>query len=127
MAEDVALLELDNRAVEEMQVRAADCRSGDLENDIAVLDDLWLGAVNHLDFVLAHPCKSLHCLALVAPLLLVAGVGDILGSGGLTTVTNGLLNLEGSLGHHTGRVCSGVAGYRRGITNKQSVKSGGRW
>lgn len=46
MTEDVALLHLNDRAVEEMQVAAADGAAGDLQDDIAVLDDLWLGGLD---------------------------------------------------------------------------------
>jgi len=46
VAEDVALLHLDDRAVEEMQVRTTDSATGNLEDYIAVLDDLWLWSVD---------------------------------------------------------------------------------
>lgn len=46
MAQDVTLGELDDCAVEEMQVGTADGAACDSEDDIAVFNNLWLGSVN---------------------------------------------------------------------------------
>ena len=46
VAENVTLLHLDDRTVEKMEVRTADCGAGNLENNIAILDDLWLWGVD---------------------------------------------------------------------------------
>jgi len=46
VAEDVALLHLDDRAVKKMQVGTADSATGDLENNIAVFYNLWLWCVD---------------------------------------------------------------------------------
>ena len=79
MAENVALLHLDDRAVEEMQVGTADGTAGHFENDIAVLDNDRAGDCDHLDFVLALPDKSLHGLGGMAILgAVTGGVGDVL-------------------------------------------------
>ena len=44
MSKDVTLLQLYHRAVEKVKVTAADGAASNLEDDIAVLDDLWFGA-----------------------------------------------------------------------------------
>jgi hypothetical protein len=46
VSEDVALLELDDGAMVQVQVAAADGAAGDLEDDIAVFEDLGFGAVD---------------------------------------------------------------------------------
>jgi hypothetical protein len=46
--EDVTLLELDDGAMVQVQVAAADGAAGDLENHIAVFEDLGFGAVDCL-------------------------------------------------------------------------------
>lgn len=46
MAQDVAFGELDDGAVQEMQVGAADGAAGDFEDDVAVFDDLGFGCVD---------------------------------------------------------------------------------
>ena len=43
VAEDVAFLELDDGAVEEVQVATADGGAGDFEDDVAGLDEAWFG------------------------------------------------------------------------------------
>jgi hypothetical protein len=112
VSENIALLKLDNGAVKQMQIRTANCGSGDLDNDIAGLENGGLGHLDDLNGVLAHPCESLHLLArLVRPRWVVGGVGDILCSGRVVGVTNSLFGLRGRLGHHLGRVfrlCSWV-------------------
>ena len=49
VAEDVALLHFDDCTMEQVQVAAANCAAGDLEDDIAVFEDLWLGAGDYGD------------------------------------------------------------------------------
>jgi hypothetical protein len=39
VSENIALLKLDNGAVKQMQIRTANCGSGDLDNDIAGLEN----------------------------------------------------------------------------------------
>jgi hypothetical protein len=46
VAQDVALLQLNNSAMVKVQVAAADGAAGDLEDDIAVFEDLGFGAVD---------------------------------------------------------------------------------
>lgn len=105
VTENVTLLELNNSAVKQMQVRTADCGSGNLDNDIAGLHDLGLRALDHLDLVLAHPRQRLHLLARrVGVFSRVARVCDILCRGGFTAMTDGLFGLQSSLGHHLGRL-----------------------
>lgn len=76
-----------------MEVGATDGAASNLEDDIAGLDDLGLGAVNDLDCVLALPDQSLHHLAGVAILCSVScRVGNVLGGDGVVAVANGLLS-----------------------------------
>jgi len=49
VAKDVALLELDDRAMVQMQVATADSAAGDLEDHIAVFEDLGFGAVDCIE------------------------------------------------------------------------------
>jgi hypothetical protein len=46
VSENVALLELNDGAMVQVQVAAADGAAGDLEDDIAVFEDLGFGAVD---------------------------------------------------------------------------------
>jgi hypothetical protein len=46
VSEDVALLELDDGAMVQVQVAAADGAAGDLEDHVAVFEDLGFGAVD---------------------------------------------------------------------------------
>jgi hypothetical protein len=46
MAQDIALGELHNGAAKEMQVRATDRATSDLEYDIAVLENSWLWSID---------------------------------------------------------------------------------
>jgi len=79
VAKNIALLHLNNGAVEEMEVGTADCAAGHLENDVAILDNDGARDCDHLDFVLALPDESLHGLRGVTILgAITGGVGDIL-------------------------------------------------
>jgi len=46
VSENVTLLELNDGAMVQVQVAAADGAAGDLEDDIAVFEDLGFGAVD---------------------------------------------------------------------------------
>lgn len=46
VAEDVTFLELDDGAVEEVQVAAADGGAGDFEDDVARFDEAWFGDID---------------------------------------------------------------------------------
>lgn len=107
MTEDVALLHFYNRAVEQMQIGAANSGSGNLEDNIAGLDDRRLGRIDYANIVLAEPCQSLHGLGVIRPLFLVAGVCDILRSNVVVIVADGLLDFHGCLGQHLGRLWRG--------------------
>ena len=48
VAQDVALLQLDDGAMVQVQVAAADGAAGDLEDHVAVLEDLGFGAVDYI-------------------------------------------------------------------------------
>jgi len=89
MAQYISLLHLDDGAVEEMEVAAADGRASDFQDDIAVFYDRRLGRFNlrvlaslcveeccilcsgemciklltNFDLILAHPSQSLHLLS----------------------------------------------------------------
>ncbi|KAI6749979.1 hypothetical protein HG531_007244 [Fusarium graminearum] len=69
VAQDVTLGELDDCAVEEMQVGTADGAACDSEDDIAVFNNLWLGSVNCGEMLVFNSVQSLHGLAMVARLL----------------------------------------------------------
>ena len=53
VSENVTLLELNDGAMVQVQVAAADGAAGDLEDDIAVLEDLGFGAVDYWKLWLA--------------------------------------------------------------------------
>lgn len=78
-----------------MQVTAADSTSSNLDNNIRVVDDLWLRGVDNFDRVLALPGQRLHQLAMVA---IVVGriVADVV-SDGLLLVRQGLFGQVGGL------------------------------
>ena len=82
-----------------MQVTAADSASRNLENDISVFNNLWLGTLDHFDLVLAHPGEGFHLFAWVAILLAVEGsrASNVLLSRGIVAVTDSLLQLQSSL------------------------------
>lgn len=92
-----------------MEVRTADSTASDLEDDIARLDELGLGALDDLDCVLALPSQSLHGLIRVAVLFsVVSRVGDVLGSDSVVAVTNSPLGQCCCLcycGHFVGVLC----------------------
>src|SRR6185312_14039935 len=62
MPEDVALLHRGNHAIEQMQVRAADRRLGDLEYRVVWIQKLRICHGQCLDLAFAHPANSLHDL-----------------------------------------------------------------
>ena len=49
VAENIGLLQLDNRAVQQVQVRTAHGAADDLDHDVAVLYDFGFGGFNDLD------------------------------------------------------------------------------
>ena len=94
MAENVPLGHLHDGSVQEVEVTSTDGRASDLEDHIAVLDDLGLGDVGHLDLVLPHPHESFHRLGGVSGF---AVVRNVLLYDGIVAVANGLFDGVGRL------------------------------
>lgn len=102
VAEDISLFHFHHGAMKKMKVATTDCASGDLENDVAVLDkygfryidcgqlisevSMWSGQdellqLTDFDIVLALPDQSLHHDTGIAILVIVEScVGNILDS-----------------------------------------------
>lgn len=115
VAQDVALVHFDHRAVEEMQIGAADSATGDLEDDVAVFDYDRLGHIHcgsggqyidrrqnvcrlrirltNADIILAHPAQGLHVDVWVAIFRSVNGwVSDVLCGIGIVAVAEELFD-----------------------------------
>ena len=100
VTEDVALLHLNDCAVEQMKIATADCAASHLDNDIFVLDHNWLWHIYDFDSVLALPDQRFHRLVWVAILAPVASwVRDILFSDRIVSVSNCLLSFRCCLGN----------------------------
>ena len=91
MPKNITLLQLDDGAVQEVEIAAADGTAGDFENDIPVFDDARFGHVDHLHRVFAHPRQSLHRFRRVAVFAsFLSRVGDILDGDCVGVVADGL-------------------------------------
>ena len=70
MSKNVTFLQGNDLSVVEVEVGAADGRSGDFEYDIIRLRDVWDGCIDDAHIHCAEPCQSFHGFTAGASLVL---------------------------------------------------------
>lgn len=119
MAENVALLQLQESSVQQVKIGTADGTSGYSDEDISGLDEDRLGYVDctidqsnrslreivhpltNFDIVLAVPDQSLHGFGITTVFVTITtGIGDVLSGSGIVIVTGELLYEVSSLRQH---------------------------